>query len=80
MPQPGMFQFTPRQPGDSNGLTWWQGAVFYEIAVISFQDSNGDGKGDLAGLISRLDYLEWLGVTACLAHPDLSFAHVGSRI
>ena len=45
------------------------GAVFYEIAVISFQDSNGDGKGDLAGLISRLDHLEWLGVTAVWLTP-----------
>lgn len=37
--------------------TWANGAVFYEVFVRSFQDSNGDGKGDLAGLISRLDYL-----------------------
>jgi len=36
---------------------WYQHAVFYEVFVRSFQDSNGDGKGDLAGLISRLDYL-----------------------
>jgi|GEM_PF-5120924 len=32
---------------------WWQSAVIYEIAPISFQDSNGDGKGDLAGLTHR---------------------------
>lgn len=38
-------------------LDWATGAVFYEVFVRSFQDSNGDGKGDLAGLISRLDYL-----------------------
>jgi len=37
--------------------TWANGAVFYEVFVRSFQDSNGDGKGDLQGLISRLDYL-----------------------
>lgn len=36
---------------------WWQKAVFYEIFVRSFQDSNRDGVGDLAGLTSRLDYL-----------------------
>src|SRR5512143_2767539 len=36
---------------------WWQGAVFYEVFVRSFQDSDGDGKGDLRGLIARLDYL-----------------------
>jgi len=39
------------------GEPWWKGAVFYEVFVRSFQDSNGDGKGDLTGLISRLDYL-----------------------
>jgi glycosidase len=37
--------------------SWASGAVFYEVFVRSFQDSNGDGKGDLSGLISRLDYL-----------------------
>jgi len=37
--------------------SWANGAVFYEVFVRSFQDSNGDGKGDLKGLISRLDYL-----------------------
>jgi len=36
---------------------WWNGAVFYEVFVRSFLDSNGDGKGDLPGLVSRLDYL-----------------------
>ncbi len=37
--------------------SWANGVVFYEVFVRSFQDSNGDGKGDLPGLISRLDYL-----------------------
>jgi hypothetical protein len=40
---------------DGEELSWWQRAVFYEIAAISFQDSNGDGKGDLAGLLPRVD-------------------------
>jgi glycosidase len=40
-----------------SALDWADGAVFYEVFVRSFQDSNGDGKGDLQGLISRLDYL-----------------------
>ncbi|RKH60695.1 alpha-amylase family glycosyl hydrolase, partial [Corallococcus llansteffanensis] len=39
------------------GDAWYRGAVFYEVFVRSFQDSNGDGVGDLPGLISRLDYL-----------------------
>lgn len=41
---------------------WWDEAVGYEIFVRSFQDSDGDGKGDLKGLTSRLDYLKDLGV------------------
>jgi len=41
---------------------WYQGAVFYELIVRSFADSDGDGIGDLNGLLGRLDYLEWLGV------------------
>jgi len=41
----------------NGGLPWWRTAVFYEIYVRSFQDSNGDGVGDLAGIIERLDYL-----------------------
>jgi glycosidase len=44
-------------PGGPALRTWANGAVFYEVFVRSFQDSNGDGKGDLQGLISRLDYL-----------------------
>jgi alpha-glucosidase len=51
------------------GVKWWQGSVFYEIAVISFQDSDGDGRGDLRGLIDRIDYLEWLGVDAVWLTP-----------
>ena len=43
---------------------WWKERVFYEIYPRSFQDSNGDGIGDLRGIISRLDYLQWLGVGA----------------
>jgi alpha-glucosidase len=48
---------------------WWYSATIYEIAPISFQDSNGDGKGDLAGLLSRVDYLKWLGVDAVWLTP-----------
>jgi alpha-glucosidase len=40
-----------------SGLPWWRHAVFYEIYVRSFQDSDADGIGDLPGLIQRLDYL-----------------------
>jgi alpha-glucosidase len=48
---------------------WWQTAVVYQIYPRSFCDSNGDGVGDLAGVISKLDYLEWLGVDALWLNP-----------
>ena len=48
---------------------WWRSAAIYEIAPISFQDSDGDGKGDLGGLMSRIDYLKWLGVDAVWLTP-----------
>jgi maltose alpha-D-glucosyltransferase/alpha-amylase len=47
---------------------WFKGAVFYEVLVRAFRDSNGDGTGDLRGLASKLDYLAWLGVD-CLWLP-----------
>jgi alpha-glucosidase len=48
---------------------WWQSAVVYQIYPRSFQDSNGDGIGDLAGITQRLDYLAWLGVDAIWLSP-----------
>lgn len=50
-------------------LPWWKNAVVYQIYPKSFQDSDGDGIGDLKGIISRLDYLEKLGVTAVWLSP-----------
>ncbi|WP_433273421.1 maltose alpha-D-glucosyltransferase [Actinosynnema sp. CS-041913] len=47
---------------------WFKRAVFYEVLVSAFADSDGDGVGDLTGLESKLDYLEWLGVD-CLWLP-----------
>jgi maltose alpha-D-glucosyltransferase / alpha-amylase len=47
---------------------WYQRAVFYEVLVPAFFDSNDDGYGDLRGLTSKLDYLQWLGVD-CLWLP-----------
>ena len=48
---------------------WWQNAVIYEIYPRSFQDSNGDGIGDLEGITQRLDYLQQLGVDAIWITP-----------
>ena len=48
---------------------WWNQAVFYEIYIRSFQDSNDDGIGDLNGITSRLDYLQDLGVNAIWITP-----------
>ena len=50
---------------------WWQGAVLYQLYVRSWQDSNGDGYGDLRGLLSRLDHLSWLGVDAIWLSPTM---------
>ena len=48
---------------------WWQSATVYQIYPRSFQDSDGDGVGDLKGILARLDYLEWLGVDAVWLSP-----------
>jgi alpha-glucosidase len=53
-------------------LAWWQKAVFYQIAPLSFQDTDGDGKGDINGIIQRLDHLEWLGIDAVWLCPIYS--------
>src|SRR5512135_3118235 len=49
--------------------TWWQRGVVYQIYPRSFQDSDGDGIGDLRGIAQRLDYLKWLGVDAIWLSP-----------
>jgi alpha-glucosidase len=48
---------------------WWQRSVVYHIYPRSFQDGNGDGIGDLAGIEQRLDYLTWLGIDAIWISP-----------
>jgi alpha-glucosidase len=57
------------QAAAENGDVWWKHAVIYEIYPRSFQDSNGDGIGDLNGITSRLDYLKALGVDAIWLSP-----------
>src|SRR2546423_11317370 len=53
----------------SSNDPWWKHAVVYEIYPRSFQDSNGDGIGDLNGITSRLDYLHDLGIDAIWVTP-----------
>lgn len=52
---------------------WWKEIVVYQIYPRSFQDSNGDGIGDLKGIVSRLDYLQQLGVGAIWLSPVCKF-------
>ena len=54
---------------DKSQWGWWKSAVFYELYPKSFQDTDGDGIGDLRGIISRLDYLENLGIDALWLCP-----------
>ena len=49
--------------------TWWKEAIFYQIYPRSFKDSNGDGIGDLGGIIEKLDYLKDLGVNCIWLSP-----------
>ncbi|ETK31883.1 maltose alpha-D-glucosyltransferase [Microbispora corallina] len=63
-PQPSHSQpipntFTHEKPRDQY---WYKRAVFYEVLIRGFADSNGDGTGDIRGLIDKLDYIQWLGV------------------
>ena len=54
---------------ESEQYAWWQRGVVYQIYPRSFQDASGDGVGDLAGIIDRLDHLVWLGVDAVWLSP-----------
>jgi alpha-glucosidase len=75
----------PGKSGDepkntAHAQEWWKNAVFYEIYPRSFQDSNGDGVGDLNGITQRLDYLKKLGVdaiwlTPCFPSPQADFGY-----
>ena len=70
------FAQTLARPGwVGSGLSsqaWWHSALIYRIQPQSFQDSDGDGVGDLRGLAQRLDYLQSIGVDAVLieSHTD----------
>ena len=67
---PGSLSRTPATsgPGLKHDPLWYRKAVFYEVLVRAFADSNGSGSGDFTGLIQRLDYIQSLGVD-CLWLP-----------
>ena len=54
---------------DKTKKDWWKSAVFYQVYPKSFQDTNGDGVGDIPGIIRRLDYLEKLGIDGIWLSP-----------
>jgi alpha-glucosidase len=56
-------------PNNQKQYLWWQDGIIYQVYPRSFQDSNGDGIGDLRGVLKRLDYLKWLGVKAIWLSP-----------
>ncbi len=60
----------------TNELDWWKNAVIYEVYPRSYQDTNGDGVGDLNGITQRLDYLKDLGVDAIWLTPVYPSPHV----
>ncbi|SPO04138.1 probable alpha-glucosidase (MalT) [Cephalotrichum gorgonifer] len=72
-----MVDYTPHvtSPGYTNGNglygkePWWKDATFYQVYPASFKDSNGDGWGDLKGVLSELDYLHDLGVDVIWLSP-----------
>jgi alpha-glucosidase len=56
-------------PPSTTEPPWWQRAVIYQVYPRSFQDTDGDGIGDLPGIVARLDHLAWLGVDAVWLSP-----------
>ena len=51
------------------GREWWKEAIVYQVYPRSFKDNDGDGVGDLKGIISKLDYLKSLGIDAIWLNP-----------
>ena len=50
-------------------MNWWRSGVLYQLYPRSFADANGDGHGDLEGVIAHLDHLAWLGIDAIWLNP-----------
>src|SRR5215210_5709843 len=60
-----------RGGGKDVAASWWRDGVLYQIYPRSFADSDGDGVGDLRGVVERLDHLEWLGVAGIWLNPTM---------
>jgi hypothetical protein len=77
-------QTLARKGWAGSGITvepWWAGAVLYQIDPVSFQDTKGDGFGDLPGITERLEYIQALGVDAIVLSPfqlQPDFGHAGN--
>ncbi|MGI5442951.1 alpha-amylase family glycosyl hydrolase [Streptomyces shenzhenensis] len=54
-----------------NVKPWWDGASVYHVYVRSFRDSDGDGHGDIRGIIEKLDYFDWLGIDGIWLSPTM---------
>ena len=63
-------------PSPPDDVPWWKSTIIYEVYLRSFKDSNGDGIGDIQGLISQLDYLQALGVTMIWITPHYDSPNV----
>src|ERR1044072_6180219 len=61
---------------ESTNKKWWKEAIVYQIYPRSFKDSDGDGFGDLKGIISKLDYIKSLGVNVVWLNPIFSSPNV----
>lgn len=76
-PAPLPAQTLARPGWAGSGLTaeaWWHSAIFYRIDPHGFQDSNGDGVGDMAGIAERLEYLQSLGIDAMVLQAPFDTA------
>src|SRR4030066_63993 len=65
----GHLQNSSKEDAGIISPPWLKQAVFYQIYPQSFYDTNGDGIGDIPGIIQKLDYLQWLGINAIWINP-----------